>query len=111
MHGELAPDSAGYAACHCLSAPPIKVCVDLGRHRTTRFAWILMLAFVFVTVGIVHDAYVPSYASALWRDEPIATLRQEWDLLVASWCRTVEPTSPIVVGEIQQVMLYTCGGR
>ena len=46
----------------------IKVCVDLGRHRTTRFAWILTLAFAFVAVGIVHDATVPNYASALCRD-------------------------------------------
>jgi hypothetical protein len=46
----------------------IKVCVDLSRHRTTRFAWILTLAFVFVAVGVVHDVNVPNYASALCRD-------------------------------------------
>ncbi len=46
----------------------IKVCVDLVRHRTSRFTWIITLAFVFVAAGVVHDATVRNYASALCRD-------------------------------------------
>ena len=30
----------------------IKVCVDLIRHRATRFTWLLTIAFVFVAVGV-----------------------------------------------------------
>jgi len=46
----------------------INVCVDLVRHRTSRFTWIITLAFVFVAAGVVHDATVQNYASALCRD-------------------------------------------
>jgi hypothetical protein len=46
----------------------VKVGFDLIRHRTFRFVWILGLAFVFVSVGVVHDMNVSSYASALCRD-------------------------------------------
>src|ERR1039458_426771 len=46
----------------------IKVCFDGFRNRTFRFAWILGLAFVFVSVGVVHDLNVPNYASALCVD-------------------------------------------
>src|ERR1035438_4962775 len=55
----------------------IKVCVDLIRHRTSRFTWTLTLAFVFVAVGVAHDANVPNYASALCSDGTYSYSRSE----------------------------------
>ncbi|MGC8536612.1 MAG: DUF3761 domain-containing protein [Rhizomicrobium sp.] len=46
----------------------IKVCVDLIRHKTSRYIWVLTLAFVFVTAGTVHDLTIESHASALCAD-------------------------------------------
>jgi hypothetical protein len=46
----------------------IKVSVDLIQHRASRYKWILGLALIFATVGVVHDANIPSYASALCKD-------------------------------------------
>lgn len=42
----------------------VKVCVDLIRRRASRLGLILGLALVFATIGVVHDATVPTYASA-----------------------------------------------
>ena len=74
----------------------IKVCVDLIRHRTSRFAWILTLAFAFVAVGVVHDATVPNYASALCRDETYSYSAHRsgtcsWHHGVAQWDPRVPP--------------------
>jgi hypothetical protein len=74
----------------------IKVCVDLSRHRTTRFGWILTLTLTFVAVGVVHDAYVPNYASALCRDGTYSYSAHRsgtcsWHDGVAQWNPRVQP--------------------
>jgi hypothetical protein len=46
----------------------VKVCVDLIRHRASRLGLILGLALVFAMIGVIHDATVPTYASARCRD-------------------------------------------
>jgi hypothetical protein len=46
----------------------VKVCIDLIRHKTSRYKWVLTLAFVFVAVGAVHDLTIESHASALCAD-------------------------------------------
>jgi hypothetical protein len=74
----------------------IKVCIDLVRHRTSGFAWILTLAFVFVAVGVGHDAYVPNYASALCRDGTYSYSAHRsgtcsWHHGVAQWNPRISP--------------------
>lgn len=74
----------------------IGVCFDVFRHRTFRFVWILVLAFVFVSVGVVHDMNVPSYASALCRDGTFSYSAHRsgtcsWHHGVATWHPRIPP--------------------
>jgi hypothetical protein len=74
----------------------IKVCVDLIRRRTSRFTWTLTLAFVFVAVGIAHDANVPNYASALCSDGTYSYSAHRsgtcsWHHGVAEWNPLIPP--------------------
>jgi hypothetical protein len=74
----------------------VKVGFDGLRHRTFRFAWILVLVFVFVAVGVVHDVNVPSYASALCADGTYSYSAQRsgtcsWHHGVARWHPLIPP--------------------
>src|ERR1035438_5335757 len=74
----------------------ITVCVDLIRHRTSRFTWILTLAFVYVAVGVAHDANVPNYASALCSDGTYSYSAHRsgtcsWHHGVAQWNPRIPP--------------------
>ena len=72
----------------------IKVCVDLIRHRKSRFVWILTLAFVFVLVGVAHDATVPNYASALCNDGTYSYSAHRSG--TCSWHHGVEEWNPLI---------------
>ena len=74
----------------------IRVCFDMVRHRTSQFLWILILAFVFVSIGVVHDMNVPNYASALCADGTYSYSAQRsgtcsWHHGVADWHPRIPP--------------------
>jgi hypothetical protein len=74
----------------------IKVVFDVIRRRTFQLVWILGLAFVFVSVGVVHDMNVQSYASALCVDGTYSYSAQRsgtcsWHHGVAVWHPRIPP--------------------
>lgn len=74
----------------------IKVCVDLVRHKSSRFVWILTLVFAFAAVGVVHDATIPNYASARCADGTYSYSAHRsgtcsWHHGVAQWHPRIPP--------------------
>jgi hypothetical protein len=84
----------------------IKAGIDLGERRDARYVWLLVLAFTFAAVGIIHDATVDNYASALCADGSYSYSANRsgtcswhhgvlaWHPKIPPWCRKCSTSSP-----------------